>query len=82
MIHNMEIMAKVKTTPFVLSPSINPLQAVMFPRGSSGDVQAVLRKYRSLSFHPNLDRPVYPNFVIITTRDASAIAKVGPENKG
>jgi hypothetical protein len=75
-------MTKGEEIPLDPSSSINPFQAVVLPGRGAGSVSASLRKYRLLSFHPNLDCSVGPNLVIITVGDVSAFAKIGPDNRG
>ena len=62
--------------------SINPLQTVSLPGHGPGDVSTMLRQNRFLSSHPNFDRPVYQDFMIITAGDMPTPAKIGPDNSG
>ena len=78
-IQNLGITAAVEgMTP--LDSSINPLQTVSLPGRGPGDVPTMLRQDRFLGFHPDFDRPVYQNFMVITAGDVPTLTKIGPDN--
>jgi hypothetical protein len=75
-------MATAEGTVVTFNHSISPFHSVMLPRLGSRDVLTTLRKYGFFGFHSNLNRSVYPDFVIIATGDVPAIGHVGPGKIG